>query len=221
MAISDSSLRADIELIASIPFLPVLLNVVCDATGMGYAAVARVTDNRWIAGATKDLINFGLGPGGELPILSTICHEIRQSGLAVVIDHVAHDSCYADHHTPATYGFESYISFPIFRNDGSFFGTLCAIDPKPARLNNPPILDLFKTLANLIAIYLDAARALSDTQRGKLDWYASLELTSTLRDMLTDKDAALWESSLKKISQSTFKLSQLTMAMDPEGAFLT
>ena len=35
------------------------------------------------------------------------------------------------------YGFQSYISMPIILTDGSFFGTLCAIDPRPRKLNNP------------------------------------------------------------------------------------
>ena len=56
---------------------------------------------------------------------------------AVVIDHVAEHPVYCNHHTPAMYGLQSYISMPIFMQDGQFYGTLCAIDPKPARLNNP------------------------------------------------------------------------------------
>ena len=49
------------------------------------------------------------------------------------IDHVAEDELFCKHQTPALYGFQSYISMPIFLKDGSFFGTLCAIDPKPAK----------------------------------------------------------------------------------------
>jgi hypothetical protein len=39
----------------------------------------------------KDDIQFGLKPGGELKVETTICHEIRQSGTPVIIDHVAQD----------------------------------------------------------------------------------------------------------------------------------
>ena len=53
-----------------------------------------------------------------------------QSGEAVVIDNVADDMAYCGHHTPAQYGFQSYISMPIVLADGTFFGTLCAIDPQ-------------------------------------------------------------------------------------------
>jgi GAF domain-containing protein len=124
---------------------------------MGFAAVARVTTDRWIAISVLDQIKFGLVPGGELKIDTTICHEIRQSGSGVVIDFVSEDAYFAKHHTPAMYGFQSYISMPVVRQDGSFFGTLCAIDPNPATLNTPEMIDMFKTYCSLISFYLDAA----------------------------------------------------------------
>jgi hypothetical protein len=61
---------------------------------MGFAAVARVTENRWICCASRDDINFGLKAGGELEVDTTTCHEIRQSREAVVIDHVAADATF-------------------------------------------------------------------------------------------------------------------------------
>jgi signal transduction histidine kinase len=123
---------------------------------MGFAAVARVTEDRWVACAVRDEIAFGLQPGGELKVATTICDEIRASGEPVVIDHVADDVAYCSHPTPAMYGFQSYISMPIFRPNGQFFGTLCAIDPRPARLNRPEVIGMFKLFASLIAFYLEA-----------------------------------------------------------------
>jgi hypothetical protein len=58
---------------------------------MRFAAVARVTEDRWIACSVLDEIDFGLQPGGELKVETTICDEIRQSHQAVVIDNVAED----------------------------------------------------------------------------------------------------------------------------------
>lgn len=125
------SFLTDVVAVESIAAVPTILDVVCQTTGMGFAAIARVTDDRWVACAVKDDIAFGLEPGGELSLETTICHEIRQSGTAVVIDHVAEDPAFCGHHTPARYGFQSYISMPIVLPDGTFFGTLCAIDPSP------------------------------------------------------------------------------------------
>ena len=151
----------DISAINSIDAVPRILDVVCRVTGMGFSAVARVTEDRWIACKVLDKINFGLKPGGELVVETTICNEIRQHREAVVIDHVAESSIFRDHHTPAQYGFQSYISTPIIRKDGTFFGTLCAIDPRPARLENPETIGMFKLFAELIATQLDAADRLS------------------------------------------------------------
>jgi len=143
---------------------------------MGFAAVARVTETRWIACAVKDDIQFGLKPGGELQVETTICHEIRQSGSAVVIDHVAEDQSFSGHPTPATYGFQSYISMPIIRSDGSFFGTLCAIDPRPAVLNNPQTIGMFKLFADLIASHLDAVDQLEVSRSTLIDVRKEAEL---------------------------------------------
>ena len=69
-------LRADIDVVQRIDAVPVILDVVCRVTGMGFAAIARVTDEKWIACATRDDIQFGLQTGGELDLKSTICDEI-------------------------------------------------------------------------------------------------------------------------------------------------
>jgi signal transduction histidine kinase len=151
-----SDYQADIDAIGKIDAVPTILDVVCRTTGMGFAAVARVTEDRWIACSVLDQIAFGLQPGGELKVETTICHEIRQSGEPVIINSVAEDPVYCGHPTPAMYGFQSYISMPILRKDGSFFGTLCAIDPMPAKLKDPEIVGMFRLFAELIAAHLDS-----------------------------------------------------------------
>src|SRR5580658_7044395 len=112
--------ESDIEGVRHIEAVPTILDVVCRTTGMRFAAVARVTEDRWIACSVLDKIGFGLKPGGELKVETTICHEIRQSLQPVVIDHVANDAVWCLHPTPAMYGFKSYISMPIILDDGSF-----------------------------------------------------------------------------------------------------
>jgi signal transduction histidine kinase len=168
--------EADIAAIDQISAVPTILEVVCRTTGMGFAAVARVTEERWIACAVRDQINFGLQPGGELQIETTICHEIRQSGQPVIIDHVAEDKTFCGHHTPAKYGFQSYISMPILLPDGSFFGTLCAIDPSPARVNTPETIGMFKLFAELIGFHLNANDRLAASEADLLDERKASEL---------------------------------------------
>ncbi len=156
--------QPDIDAIARISAAPMILDVVCRTTGMGFAAIARVTEDRWIACQVKDDIAFGLAPGGELKVETTICHEIRQNREAVVIDNVGEDEAYRGHPTPAMYGFQSYISMPIMLSDGRLFGTLCAIDPRPARLKTPEVVGMFKLFAELIAFHLDAMARVTSSE---------------------------------------------------------
>jgi signal transduction histidine kinase len=160
----SKTLEQDIAAVSNIKAIPTILDIVCRTTGMRFAAVARVTEDRWIACSVRDDINFGLKPGGELKVESTICHEIRESGKAVIIDHVAEDPLYACHHTPQAYGLQSYISMPIRLADGSFFGTLCAIDPEPHRLNTPETVQMFEMFAEVIGFQLSAIKNLLDEQ---------------------------------------------------------
>lgn len=169
-------LEGDVAAIARIDSVPTILEVVCRTTGMGFAAVARVTEDRWIACQVRDEIDFGLEPGGELKVETTICHEIRAGGQPVVIDHVAEDQAFCRHPTPAMYGFQSYISMPIRRPDGTFFGTLCAIDPRPARLTKPETIGMFKLFADLIGFHLDAQERLATSEAALLGERQSAEI---------------------------------------------
>ncbi|HKG08596.1 MAG TPA: GAF domain-containing sensor histidine kinase [Pedobacter sp.] len=160
MSTLDPGILEDIKTLSRLPAVTNILEVICRTTGMGFAAVARVTENKWVACVVRDEIQFGLEPGGELQLETTICNEIRQDHRLVVIDHVAKDEHFSKHHTPAMYGFQSYISVPIILKDGSFFGTLCSIDPNPAALNNQKIIGMFTLFAELIAFHLNAVEKL-------------------------------------------------------------
>ncbi|RYY92084.1 MAG: GAF domain-containing sensor histidine kinase, partial [Chitinophagaceae bacterium] len=168
----EPALQQDIARITRIPIIHSIMDVVAQTTGMGFVGVARVTDAAWIACAVRDRIGFGLRPGEELPLESTICNEIRQHRRPVVIDEVATDPAFCSHHTPLRYGFQSYISFPILRRDGSFFGTLCAIDPVPRHLTAPAITGMFTLFAELISFHLGALEDLEQSSR-------NLERTAT------------------------------------------
>ncbi|WP_380784791.1 GAF domain-containing protein [Sphingomonas sp. R86521] len=128
-----------------------ILAEVAALTGMGFVAVARVTEARWIACQVLDQIEFGMSPGDELRISTTICNDIRQSGKAVVIDNVGDHPKWLTHPAPALYGFKSYVSLPVVLADGSFYGTLCAIDPHPRKLSTPDLVPVLEGYAARVA----------------------------------------------------------------------
>ncbi|MED7666109.1 GAF domain-containing sensor histidine kinase [Pseudomonas moraviensis subsp. stanleyae] len=165
----QTDFSSDLEAIGSIDAVPVILSMVKHMTGMRFAAVARVTESKWIACAVDDSIDFGLLPGGELVLESTICHEIRQHHQPVIFGHASQHPLFSTHHTPKTYGLESYISIPIIKADGEFFGTLCAIDSVPANLDDSAIEKTLTLFAQLIAMSLDTQGHLHATRTALAD----------------------------------------------------
>ncbi|WP_223431851.1 GAF domain-containing sensor histidine kinase [Pseudomonas sp. GL-B-26] len=155
---------ADIATIGRISAVPAILQVIHELTGLRFAAVARVTEESWTACAVLDQLNFGLQVGGELDLVTTLCHEIRQAHHSVVIDKASEDPLYRDHHTPRLYQFESYISVPIFHTDGRFFGTLCALDPNPAPLKSSTIQSTMESFARMLALQIEAEENLQKTE---------------------------------------------------------
>ena len=181
---SRHDFQDDLDAIARIDAVPLILDVLCRSTGMGFAAIARVTEDRWVICRTRDQIAFGLPPGGELKVETTICQEVRNKRAPVAIDHVAEDAEFRTHLTPAMYGFQSYVSMPIIRKNGAFFGTLCAIDPRPAKVNTPEVIGTFRLFAELIAFHLDADERLAAADAVRL-------LNEKLEERLAERSAAL------------------------------
>lgn len=157
-------LQLDVELVGSVQAVPTILDIVCQSTGMRFAVVSRVTDEHWVACGVQDNLGFGLMPGGELALETTFCHRVRELSQNVIIDHVDKDEQYCKHPTPAQYGFQSYISVAIHLNDGSFFGTLCALDPEPRHASRPETVQMFTLFAELIGKQLDTVKAMQATE---------------------------------------------------------
>src|SRR6188472_4344946 len=140
---TEQEIQDDIRAVQDISSVSTMLDVICRITGMGFAAIARVTASRWVACCVRDDISFGVKPGDELE-LETICSKSQHHRGSLIIDEV-----------------KSFISMPIELPDGDLFGTLCAMDPRPTRVNTPEIVGTFKLFAELIAFHLDANRRLA------------------------------------------------------------
>ena len=181
---THADIEEDVAAIGRIQAVPTLLQVLCDITGMRFAAVARVTDDTWTACAVQDDIGFGLVAGGQLELKTTLCKEVRETNVPIIIEHASDDTQYRSHHTPRTYGIESYISVPIVLPEGGYFGNLCAIDPLPAKLTDPCILSMFTRFAALIGMQLQSDRRNSLLQAGLLNERAARELREQLVALL-------------------------------------
>ncbi len=154
----QDELAREAVLLGSSERVRAILEEVCRVTGMGFAAVARVTEERWIACQVLDRIESGMKPGDELAIMTTICNDIRECGEAVVIDSIDGNQTWRTHAAPTLYGFKSYASLPLYTRDGKFFGTLCAMDSAPHDLSGPAVVDALQGYAREMEVVLAQQR---------------------------------------------------------------
>ncbi|NNE52973.1 MAG: GAF domain-containing sensor histidine kinase [Sulfitobacter sp.] len=152
--------QADIEVLAGSDLVGTILETVMLATNMRFAAVARVTADRWVACRTVDEVNFGLAEGDEIEIQSTFCQSVRETSQKVIFNDVATDDVYRNHPIASKFGIVSYASIPIRRSDGSFFGTLCAIDTEPRDVKHPRAVAMLEMFADLIGQGLETEERL-------------------------------------------------------------
>jgi signal transduction histidine kinase len=173
---TPEAIAQDLAAISRISAVSAVLKVICNNTGMGFAAVARVTDHTWVACAVQDNINFGLKVGAHLDVKTDLCFESRAASASVVIDHFSEDPIYGGRPTPRIYGLESYISVPIVLPDGRYFGNLCAIDPRPRSVSDPRIVKMFEAFSQLIGLQLDNEEKQSVTDAALVSAHEASEL---------------------------------------------
>jgi signal transduction histidine kinase len=112
---------------------------------------------------------------------------------------------------------------PIILSDGSFFGTLCALDPQPARVNNPETIEMFELFAELIAVHLDVTERLASSEASLLNERETSELREQfiavlghdLRNPLASIDAGaklLLKSPLEQNARGIVALMQSSVA---------
>ena len=163
----------DLYAVSQIQVVPTLLDVLCEITGMRFAAVARVDKDRWIACAVQDKVNLGVVPGDQLAANSPVWNR---SLAPIAVDHARLDPQETGDQPPLVGRIESYISVPIVLPDGRFFGNLCAVDPAPAQISDPKISSIFTRFAQLIGVQLQEQLGREKDQNALRDERATSEL---------------------------------------------
>lgn len=100
----------------------------------------------------------------------------ENADILLVIDQASTDPKYCEHITPRMYGFESYLSFPLFRPNGEYFGTLCALDPLPAQVTDEKTTATMTLFAQLISLQLANEQKLDESRSALLDARQTAEL---------------------------------------------
>lgn len=157
------SLR-ELEAVARIPALPKILSVMTRTTGLRLAALARVTDERWLACAVEDHLGSSIIRGTEVTAKGTLCYETLQCGRSIAINDISNHPDYHDHPRLNHHGARSIISVPVILPNGVVFGTLTGFDSEVRVLDSPEILGSIELLGELIAFHLSAELELLDSK---------------------------------------------------------
>lgn len=172
----NALIEKDVQTIQSIEAVPHIMQMLSDATGLRFICIARVTDEKWTTCAVLDRVSFNLHPGDELDISTTFCIQVKRSTKPIVIQHASKDPHFCKSEIPIMYGFESYFSFPVYSKEGQFFGTLCGLDPLPAKLKTIEITQQIKSFADLISRQIEADERLINAESELFDEKAAAKL---------------------------------------------
>lgn len=162
--------------IGRIDAVPALLEVLCEISGMRLAIVAHVDGKVWTVCAVRDELQLGVASGAPLVLRTDLDLESQASRTPVVI---VRANPYAPCSNPglqALYHVECYVSVPIFLSNGRYFGAICALDPQPARVDQPFVLSTFKRFAAIIAAQLSQQLETERQRTALLDERATGEL---------------------------------------------
>jgi len=151
----SNDIAQGVAAIGHIHAVPTLLKVLCEITGMRLALVAYVTGKTWTVCAVQDDLDLGIKAADPLALRTNLALECQATRTPIVIEQASTDSRYCNQKGTKLYQIESYVSVPIFLSSGYYFGTLCALDPKPVKVAEPRIVSMFSRFAALIASQLD------------------------------------------------------------------
>ena len=76
---TSSAVAPYISEVQAISAVPHILETVAAITGLGFVAIAHVTEISWTTCAVLDKLGFGLKVGDQLDVATTLCNEVRSS----------------------------------------------------------------------------------------------------------------------------------------------
>jgi signal transduction histidine kinase len=175
MHTSEGSARA-VAAISTIETVPTLLQVLCEITGLRFAAVVRIAGSSWVACAVRDDLRLGVSTGAQLGFLHGFATEPGAQRAPIVVARSDANSKRGVPRTPNGAPIETFISAPIVVANRRYFGILCALDTNPLAVTDARTVSMFTQFASLIAMQLEQQSIRRREHMAMLDERAAGEL---------------------------------------------
>jgi diguanylate cyclase (GGDEF)-like protein len=126
---------------------------------LGLWMVTRTDGQRWIVLQAADQ-RYGIKPGDVLPYAESLCAQRLACSAPDIAPDVDQVEAYRDAPARRRAPIRAYISLPLVLENGTAFGTLCALDPAPQQPELTRHHELLALLARQLAtvLHFDLAR---------------------------------------------------------------
>ena len=177
--------------------------------GFGLWMITRIEGDNWIVLHSEDQ-SYDVVPGKVFRWADSFCSRMVQGQGPRVAPDVASVPAYAAAPIASQVPIGSYMGAPIYSEDGSLFGTLCAIDPnrQPEVIASEQVLvDMFASLlSTILQAELKLDEALRKTERLQVE--ASTDpLTGLYNRRAWDKLLAQEEERCRRYGNSAFVIA--------------
>ena len=141
--------------------------------------MTRTEGDDWIILQTKDN-SYDVAAGNVLPWGDSVCSRMVAGDGPRIAPDLSRIQTYAGAPIAQRLNIGAYVGVPILRDDGSLFGTLCAVDPTPKDESVAGELGMLELLGQLLGSILSTE--LRAVEQARL---AALSQKDAVTDMLT------------------------------------
>ena len=173
--------------------------------GFNLWMITRTEGNDWIVLQSEDN-GYGIKPGQVFRWTDSFCSQMVQGKAPRIAPYSPEIPLYREAAINELVEIKAYIGQPLVKEDGSLFGTLCAIDPRPKSEALLKEAALFELLAQMLSCILQTE--LRETQQiRKAEHFESESLSDSLTDLFNrrawDKLVELEEERCKRYGHPT------------------
>lgn len=202
-----------------------LLNFLSQHFSFRLWMITRTEGNNWIVLQSKDM-NHQIQSGQVFNWADSFCYHMIESGAPKISPSSSTIPFYKNAPINHLIKINAYIGQPILKEDGSLFGTLCAVDPNPQSediLKEAKLIELLGSLlSNILQAELREQEQIRQTERFKVAAFND-SLTGVLNRRAWDELIDFEEKRCQKYGNSiavlVIDLNNLKTINDQLGHF--